>query len=176
MAHDRLADLQETLDMLYEQLDAAEKAAVMALSSLDKTKYKQQIAKELEPEIRKFEQKYLRELKQQVQGADEIPETEAEVVVAELVEEVQILQTEVVQPDVQATLQQILAELQKPDRPASATLKVTIPLVPGFVAVELDGHGESIARRLFQPMKRLVVAMRSHPGRHSAGAISEGKA
>lgn len=173
MAHDRLADLQETLDMLYEQLDAAEKAAVMAQSAIAKTQYKQQIAKDLEPEIRKFEQKYLRELKQQVQGADEILETEAEVIVGELVEEVQILKTEVVQPEVQATLQQILAELQSPARPASATLKVTIPLIPGFVAMELDGHGESIARRLFQPMKRLAVAMRSQPGRHG---IEGGKA
>ena len=175
MANDRLADLQETLNMLYEQLDAAEKAAVMAQSAINKTKYKQQIATDLVPEIRKYEAEYATRMSQAVRRAEAVPEAVAETAIAEIVDEVEILETRSVKPEVSALLAEILAELQKPttpEFPASAKLKVALPIIPKVVSYEIEGDTESVVRLLFPTFTKMWQGIRSQPGRH---AIEGGK-
>ena len=88
---------------------------------------------------------------QQVKRQD-LPEPIAIEIVGELVYELVLIQPKT--DEMQSMLQQILAELQKPGIPAAAKLKVAIPLVPGFVAIELEGDMESVVRRLFSPLVR----------------------
>ena len=92
--------------------------------------------------MRPFEEEYWNLLT--VRSAQvEIPEPEAEVVVAELIEKVGQLQTSNQYPDeMLQILQQIYAEVSKPDTPAAAKLKGALSMFPPFVGlgyeVEID--------------------------------------
>ena len=97
---------------------------------------------ELRKQMRPFEEEYWNLLT--VRSAQvEIPEPEAEVVVAELIEKVGQLQTSNQYPDeMLQILQQIYAEVSKPDTPAAAKLKGALSMFPPFVGlgyeVEID--------------------------------------
>ena len=157
---DRLADVQNNLNMLYEQLSGKEKALLLAEES-EKTRIEQQIRLTWE-RIHHYEHEYTRTLSQQVKR-QALPETVAETVTAELVDEIEVL-TPLQQGDnVKTLLQQILQELQKPDSPASAKLKVAIPLIPNVVSYELEGDTESVVRRLFPTFVKMYEGLRSLP-------------
>ncbi len=50
-------------------------------------------------------------------------------------------------------------ELRKPDSPASAKLKVAIPIIPNVVSYELEGDTESVVRRLFPTFVKVYEAL-----------------
>ena len=146
---DRTSQLQTQLKMLYDQLDGFEMAKVTSRDE-DKVMLQQRIDLKWK-EIREKDGDYVRSLAQQVKKQD-LPEPIAIEIVGELVDELVLIQPKT--DEMQSMLQQILAELQKPGIPAAAKLKVAIPLVPGFVAIELEGDMESVVRRLFSPLVR----------------------
>ena len=146
---DRTSQLQTQLKMLYDQLDGFEMAKVTSRDE-DKVMLQQRIDLKWK-EIREKDGDYVRSLAQQVKKQD-LPEPIAIEIVGELVYELVLIQPKT--DEMQSMLQQILAELQKPGIPAAAKLKVAIPLVPGFVAIELEGDMESVVRRLFSPLVR----------------------
>ena len=160
---DRTSQLQTQLKMLYDQLDGFEMAKVTSRDE-DKVMLQQRIDLKWK-EIREKDGDYVRSLAQQVKKQD-LPEPIAIEIVGELVYELVLIQPKT--DEMQSMLQQILEELQKPGVPAAAKLKVAIPLVPGFVAIELEGDAESVVRRLFPTFVRAYEGMKtlaSQPGK-----------
>lgn len=88
-----------------------------------------------------------------MKGQD-LPEPIAIEIVGELVEELEIIESIAKTDEMRSMVQPTLAVLRKPGVPAAAKLKLAIPLVPGFVAIELEGDMESVVRRLFSPLVR----------------------
>ena len=160
---DRTSQLQTQLKMLYDQLDGLEMAKVTSRDE-DKVMLQQRIDLKWK-EIREKDGDYVRSLAQQVKKQD-LPEPIAIEIVGELVGELELIQPKT--DEMRSMLQQILTELQKPGVPAAAKLKVAIPLVPGFVAIELEGDAESVVRRLFPTFVRAYEGMKtlaSQPGK-----------
>ena len=85
----------------------------------------------------------------------------AETITAELVDELEIATPLERRDEIKELLQQILGELQKPETPASAKLKVAIPLIPNVVSYELEGDTESVLRQLFPTFVKAYEALRS---------------
>jgi hypothetical protein len=142
---DRTSQLQTQLKMLYDQLEGLEMAKVTSRDE-DKVMLSQRIDLKWK-EIREKDGDYVRSLAQQIKRSDDLPEPFAETIVGELVDELELIQPKT--DEMRSMVQQILAELQRPKVAASAKLKVAIPLVPGIVAIELEGDAESVVRRMF---------------------------
>ncbi|MCX5961941.1 MAG: hypothetical protein NT070_01990 [Cyanobacteria bacterium] len=124
------------------------------------------LIKQLKQEIVEVEWEYAQRLAQQIKRSDDLPEPIALTIVGELVDELELIQPKT--DEMRSMLQEILAELRKPGVPAAAKLKVAIPLVPGFVAIELEGDAESVVRQLFPTFVRAyegVKAIANQPGK-----------
>lgn len=89
----------------------------------------------------------------------DLPESIAETVVGELVDEIENL-PQVQNNELKALLQQILVELKKPEAPAAAKLKVAIPIIPGVVTYELEGDTKGILQRLFPTLVKAYQGLR----------------
>ena len=153
---DRLSTIQDLLTDLYEQLAGQEKAKVR-VEDAQKVRIQQQI-RDSWAEIRKYESEYVLTLSQQVKRQD-LPESIAEVVTGEIVDVVEILAPLEKRDEVKQRLDEILMELRKPDSPASAKLKVAIPIIPNVVSYELEGDTESVVRRLFPTFVKVYEAL-----------------
>ncbi|NJM56532.1 MAG: hypothetical protein HC857_02450 [Synechococcales cyanobacterium RU_4_20] len=95
----------------------------------------------------------------------DVPEPVAEVVVAELIDEIELLMRPTLQGvETQQLLAQILAELRKQGTPASTKLKMAIPIIPNWVTYEIEGDTEAVVRRLFPMFVRLCEGIRSIAG------------
>lgn len=146
MQQDRLTVIQGNLGELYEQLAGEERALIHA-EEAGRVRIQQQIRATREL-IQNFEQEFVQKLSQRIKR-EEMPELLAEEVITELVDEIEILKNLEKQENIQVLLQQILAELQKPEKTASAKLKVALPIIPNLVSYELEGDTENVMRRLF---------------------------
>jgi len=153
---DRLSDIQSILADLYEQLAGQEKAKVRA-EDAQKVRIQQQI-RDRWTEIRSYESEYVLTLSQQVQRQD-LSEPIAEVVHGEILDAVEILAPLEKRDEVKTLLHKILAELRKPDVPASAKLKIAIPIIPNVVTYELEGDTETVVRRLFPTFVKVYEAL-----------------
>ncbi|WP_346293424.1 hypothetical protein [Sphaerothrix gracilis] len=158
MTLDRLATVQDGLDRLYEQLAGEERALDLA-EEAEKTRIQQKV-RLTRQRIHEREQEYTIALSQQVRR-QAMPEAVAETVTAELVDELEVLTLQERRDEVKDLLQQILAELQKPELPASAKLKVAIPLIPNVVSYELEGDTEGVIKRLFPTFLKAYEGLRS---------------
>jgi F0F1-type ATP synthase gamma subunit len=158
MTIDRLGDVQGRLERLYKLLKGLERAKDGA-EAAEKDRIQLKIEDQWS-EITLVEQEYFQRLVQQVKRQD-VPEGVAEVVVAELVDEVELIQPRVKDDAIQVLLLQILAELQKPGTPASAKLKVAIPIIPNVVSYEIEGDTETVIRRLFPTFVKAYEGIRS---------------
>ncbi|MEP6579281.1 hypothetical protein NDI43_10600 [Microcoleus vaginatus GB2-A3] len=138
MPIDRLSDIEENLESLREQLGGKEKARVLARLE-DKTLIKQQI-RELCKEIQEEEEKYWQVFARQTKTV-EIPEPEAEIIVAEIVEEVGQIEVQRQYPDeVVQILQEIRDKLNQPGATAAAKLKGVISSIPPFVGISYEAE------------------------------------
>ena len=151
----RTAQLQTQLKMLYDQLEGLEMAKVTSRDE-DKVMLQQRIDLKWK-EIREKDGDYIRSIAQQIERSKDLPEPIALTIVGELVDELELIQPKT--DEMRSMLQEILVELRKPGVPAAAKLKVAIPLVPGFVAIELEGDAESVVRRLFPTFVRVYEAI-----------------
>jgi hypothetical protein len=166
MSTDRILDLQERLDRLYGVLKGQELGKDEA-ETAEKARIQLKINGNLK-EIRGVEQDYVSAIAQQVKRKD-MPEVLAQELVSELLDGVELIQPTVKNDDVQAMLQKILDELQKPGVPAAAKLKIAIPLVPGIVAIELESDAESVVRRLFSTFVKVYKGIQSLTGKDQPG-------
>ena len=141
--------LEKNIERLREQIAGAQDAFVLA-ERLDKPRIKQIIGT-LREELRDFEQEKW-DLIAQITSTSDIANDEAEAIVAELVAEGEAIATN--PPDdalVLALLQDILAKLNEPDKPAAAKLKGAISALPPFVSLtyEAELDTENAVRKYF---------------------------
>jgi hypothetical protein len=158
MSIDRLADVQERLERLYKLLKGLERAKDGA-DRADKGRVQLQIDEHW-LEISQVEREYTQRLVQQVQR-HEVPEPLAEIVVGELVDEIELMQSPERDDVTQKILAQILEELKRPGALASAKLKVAIPIIPNLVSYEIEGDTETVVRRLFPTFTKAYEGIKS---------------
>jgi hypothetical protein len=152
----RLAHLQTEIEGYYEQL-AGKESALRTIEDSEKVRIEQQIRK-VKQDIAKIQGEYWLLLKSQTAQL-EITDADADIVTAEIIQEVEILEY---QPTVQSNaelvklLTDIKVELTKPETLGSGKLKAAIPLLPGFLAYELELDTEGLLRRLFPTFSKLA--------------------
>ncbi|MBD2328805.1 hypothetical protein [Alkalinema sp. FACHB-956] len=156
MVVDRLADIHAALTDLYEQLAGEERAWRLA-EEAEKSRLQQKIRLTWQ-RIREYDREYVLTLSKRVKRAD-LPEPIAEAVMAEFVDELEVLAPMEKRDETKQLLLEILAELRKPGVPASAKLKVAIPIIPNVVSYELEGDTESVVRRLFPTFVKVYEAI-----------------
>ena len=149
MSAQHLEQLEDDIKLLRDQL-AGKRRTLVTIAPEEHVRIEQQIA-ELRKKIRDFEQEKW-ELIAQITSSSDIANDEAEVVVAELIAEGEAIATN--PPDdalVLALLQDILAKLNEPDKPAAAKLKGAISALPPFVSLtyEAELDTENAVRKYF---------------------------
>ncbi|MEG3959766.1 hypothetical protein [Microcoleus sp. herbarium2] len=138
MPINRLSQIEKNLELLQEQLGGKEEALIVAAQE-EKIRIKQQI-RELRKEIREQEEEYWQVLAQQTKTV-EIPEHEAEIIVAEIVEEVGKIEVQGQYSDeVLQILQEIRDKLNQPGATAAAKVKWVISTNFPFVAISCEGE------------------------------------
>ena len=149
MSSDRLRQVDKNLTRLREQLHGKEDT-LTTIAPEERVRIKQQIA-DLKAEIRPFEIEYWQLLAEQAETIT-VAAPDAEVVVAELVEQSTQLQTsDHYSEEILAWLQTIYAEVSKPNTPAAAKLKGALSLIPPFVNLtyEAELDTENFLRKYF---------------------------
>lgn len=157
----RLADLEDLLELQYEKLGEFEKDLALNASTPAKFELKQRIKREVLPDIRRYEQEYweLYPMEDFV-----IPEDEAASQLVQVGQAVTSLEQgsfAEYPPGMFALLQEIRARLDGLERSASAKLKVAIPLIPAIASYELEMDTEGVMYKTWKPLRGLI--RRLHP-------------
>ncbi|MEG4032106.1 MULTISPECIES: hypothetical protein [unclassified Microcoleus] len=163
MPINRLSDIQENLEDLQEQLVGKQKALNLAPQE-EKIRIKQQI-RELRKEIREQEDDYWQVIAQQTKTV-EIPEHEAEIIVAEIVEEVGQIEVQGQYSDeVLQILQEIRDKLNQPGATAAAKLKGVISSIPPFVGISYEAEldTENFFQQHFPTFRKLIKVLAKKP-------------
>lgn len=157
MPSNRLSQIEENLSLLQEQLSGMERTLITAPAE-EKTRLQQRIRLEFRPQISQHKEEYWQIL---VAKADQLSIPEAEVVVAEIVQEVTRL--EVYQPapypaEVLQILQEIRDKLNQPGTAAAAKLKGVISSIPPFIGIayEAELDTETFFRKHFPTFTRVI--------------------
>ena len=138
MPSDRLSQIEKKLKLLRDQQDALEQEAILT-TGLAKIQAKQRLGEEIKPEIREYEKEYWQVLAQQAK-TEEIPEHEAQAIVAQIVEEVGQIELQRHPDEVLQILQQIRDKLNQPGPTAAAKLKGVISSIPPFVGISYEAE------------------------------------
>lgn len=162
MSDNRLSQIEKNLKILREQQAALEQEA-LTYSGLPKIRADQQIREEIKPKIHAFEQEYWQLLATNANDLA-ISEPDAEVIVAEIVEQVGQLEVQQPSPYSEELLQiwrDIRDGLNKPDKPAAAKLKGAISAVPPFInlSYEAELDTEAFFSKHFPTFKRGIKAL-----------------
>ena len=138
MSNDRLRTVEQNLDLLRKDIEGREKAKILAAFE-EKARIELGI-NEQRKEMKKCEEEYWQLLAGQL-NQTAINEPEAESVIAELIEQVGMLQTSTQYPDeILQLLQKIYAEVSKLGSPASAKLKGAVSMLPPFVGLSYEAE------------------------------------
>ncbi|NCR10629.1 MAG: hypothetical protein EWV55_00285 [Microcystis viridis Mv_BB_P_19951000_S69] len=158
MNKNRLNEIESHLELLYEQRREKEQAIITAPPG-GKTILKQQLRLEVLQPIGEYEQEYWQIIANQSNLA-EIPEAEAEVVVAEFVKGVGQLQGE--NAEVIEYLQKILAKVEEPSPTAAAKLKAVVSSIPPFVGISYEAEldTENFLSRHFPTLMKAVQRLK----------------
>lgn len=159
MSNDRLNQIERNLKRLREQL-AGKEDTLTTIAPEERVRIKQQIS-DLKTEIQPFEEEYWQILKEQ-SSAVEITDSEAQVVIAEIVEQVGYLRNDLqYPPEILNLLQKIYIEVSKPGAPAAAKLKGALSLMPPFVSLSYESEidAESFLRTHFPTFRGWAKAL-----------------
>ena len=154
--HQRLANLEENLEILYEQLGEFEQELIISSSQPAKFELKQRIKRDILPKIRQYEAEYW-ELypKEAIIISDEEAASQL-VKVEQAVESIDRISLTFYPPELIPLLQDIRAELEEQNKAASAKLKVVLPLIPMIASYELEIETEGLMYKTWESIKRLV--------------------
>jgi hypothetical protein len=159
MHSNRLHEIEDNLSLLREQLVGMEKSKIMAPAE-ERPRIEQRIRRELKVPIKQYEEEYWQILALE---ADALPisEPDAEVAIAEIVE--QVHQFELHQPatysdEALQILREIRDKLNQPGSPATAKLKGIISSIPPFIGVSYEAEldTENFFRVHFPTFTRLI--------------------
>ena len=160
--HQRLADLEKTIKILYEKLGHFEKElAIISPGSDKKFEIQQRIKTEVLPDIFRYEKEYweLYPMQEVV-----IPEDQAASQLVQVEQAVTSLEQGSFAEyprEMLALLAEIRARLDGLERSASAKLKVAIPLIPAIASYELEMDTEGVMYKTWKPLRGLI--RRLHP-------------
>ena len=151
----RLAYLEDNLEILYEKLGEFEQELIISSSQPAKFELKQRIKREILPNIRRYEAEYW-ELypKEAIIISDEEAASQL-VKVEQAVESIDRISL-TFDPELIPLLQDIRAELEEQNKAASAKLKVVLPLIPMIASYELVIETEGLMYKAWKSIKRLV--------------------
>ncbi|MBD2579642.1 hypothetical protein [Oscillatoria sp. FACHB-1406] len=133
MNRERLVELEKQYQMLQKQLSGKEKSKILAPLE-EQERIQQQIDEVIQPQLKEWKQRYASALAEAVE-IEELTESQAEVVVGEIVEEIQQAQPNAPTERQTEILEQILAKLNEPGTPATAKVKWAVKSTPPFVEV-----------------------------------------
>ena len=152
----RLAYLEDNLEILYEKLGEFEQELIISSSQPAKFELKQRIKREILPNIRRYEAEYW-ELypKEAIIISDEEAASQL-VKVEQAVESIDRISLTFYPPELIPLLQDIRAELEEQNKAASAKLKVVLPLIPMIASYELEIETEGLMYKTWESIKRLV--------------------
>lgn len=154
----RLQQIKENLELLREQRFALEQEAILQ-TGLAKTQALQRLRKDVKLPIKNFEQEYWQILSRQSESID-IPEQEAEVVIAEIVKEVNSI--ELSKPSYSNEMMILLMEIRdrfnQPGTTAAAKLKGVISSFPPFVGLSYEAEldTENFSRKHFPTFTKFI--------------------
>jgi hypothetical protein len=152
----RLADLEDILEILYEQLGEFEQELIISSSKPAKFELKQRIKREILPNIRRYEAEYWEIYpKEAIIISDEEAASQL-VKVEQAVESIDRISLTFYPPELIPLLQDIRAELEEQNKAASAKLKVVLPLIPMIASYELEIETEGLMYKTWESIKRLV--------------------
>ncbi|MEB3295147.1 MAG: hypothetical protein VKJ24_18495 [Synechococcales bacterium] len=154
----RIGELQENLELLYEQRNALEKGALLTPDDEKATQNLQKLRTKVRPKIREYEEELFTLLQQESPGLI-FGEADAQATIEVISQEVRQLQQ---QPDLAeemlALLQRIEAKLNEPGVTADAKLKGTLSIFPPFIGLSYEGQldTENFCRKYFPTFTRLL--------------------
>lgn len=152
----RLADLEDILKILYEQLGEFEQELIISSSKPAKFELKQRIKREILPNIRRYEAEYWEIYpKEAIIISDEEAASQL-VKVEQAVESIDRISLTFYHRELIPLLQDIRAELEEQNKAASAKLKVVLPLIPMIASYELEIETEGLMYKTWESIKRLV--------------------
>lgn len=152
----RLVDLKELLDLLYEKLGEFQKELIVNSHTPARFELKQRINREILPSIRKYEAEYWNIYpKEAIVISDEEATTQL-VHLEQAVESIERVSSSEYPSQLIPLLQDIRTKLNDLDKTASAKLKVTLPLIPAIASYELEMDTEGLMYRTWKAIQRLV--------------------
>jgi DNA repair exonuclease SbcCD ATPase subunit len=136
MAHDRLANIEKNLKRLQEQLNG-EQDTLTTIAPEQRVRI-QQLIEDSKSRIRELKVEYWQILARE-SATFIIPEPEAEVIVAEIVESVdRLVQSQAYPVEELVPLVTLQEKLKEPETPAATKVKWTFTALPPFVSVALE--------------------------------------
>ncbi|MCT7965363.1 hypothetical protein NG799_03320 [Laspinema sp. D1] len=142
MNQQRLNDLQENLDLLYEKLGMFEQELAICANANQKFELKQRIKKEIIPQIKGYEVEFWEIIAQDAgvyfENPDEQTATEVLATLQSEVTAIERVNSSTSSNEVMEIIRDIQAKLNEPEASASAKLKGTIPLVPLLLSCEVE--------------------------------------
>ncbi|MGL4500349.1 MAG: hypothetical protein ACRCU2_14885 [Planktothrix sp.] len=161
MNQQRLNDLQENLDLLYEKLGMFEQELIIAANANQKFELKQRIKKEIIPQIERYESDFWVIIAQEsgvnFENTDDQTVTEVLVSLQSAVTAIERVNSSNSSNELMEILRDIKAKLNEPEASASAKLKGTIPLIPGLLSYEVDLDTERfIFNKVLQGTRKLL--------------------
>ena len=157
MSSDRLSQLEKILSD-YREILHGQELALVTTPDEDKVRIKLKMSK-TKNEMRPFEEEYWSILSKQ-SSSIEIPEQEAEIVIAEIVKGTNAIELEASSypPEVLTILREIRDKLNQPENSASAKLKGIISSFPPFVGISYEAEldTEKFLVRHFPTFIRLI--------------------
>lgn len=152
----RLVDLKELLDLLYEKLGEFQRDLIVNSHTPARFELKQRINREILPSIRKYEAEYWNIYpKEAIVISDEEATTQL-VHLEQAVESIERVSSGEYPAQLIPLLQDIRTKLNDLDKTASAKLKVTLPLIPAIASYELEMDTEGLMYRTWKAIQRLV--------------------
>jgi hypothetical protein len=157
MVSARLAQIQENLNDLYEQLGGKERALIRAPEE-EKTRIRQQI-RDLKKDIHQCEEDYLQRLRQESVELT-FNEADAQAAIDVVAQEVTRIESNPSQyPDeLIQQVREIRSKLEQPGTPAALKIKPVISLLPPGIGLSFEGEldTENFLRKHFPTFTRLV--------------------
>lgn len=163
MVSDRLSELEKLLNSLYEQRYALEEGALMTSDDEKRIQNEQKIRDKIRPQIQKYEEEYLQQLKQRAVRLT-FGEEDAEAVIDVVAQEVARVERKVntypdeYQDQIIQLLQEIKTKLEAPQPTAAAKLKGILSSIPPFIGISYEAEidTENFLRQHFPTFTRLV--------------------
>lgn len=152
----RLADLEDILELLYEKLGVFEQELIIAANTPSKFELKQRIKREILPDLRRYEMEYWDLYPSETITISEEEATTQIIQVEQALESIENIAHAEYPPGLVSLLQEIQAKLENLSKPASAKLKVALPLIPAIASYELEMETEGAMFKAWKSIKKLV--------------------